>query len=369
MKRNIESKIFLQSLKIPVDNKIESSVFSLLTLCTLWSTIFILIVSGCKKEQIIAGGQRDIILVLAEEDDWSKTKGVLKDALERDVYTPNRETIYELMHGLPQNFSSYIYGKNLILIGYLGGLSEASNLISTLLTDNAKEMVQRREAFIFDENNPWAFGQYLLVIASPGKPELVDIIKKNRNTIFNYFEKASYERTKWLIYSAGREKGKEEKLKEEFNFSIDLPIGFYWMGEDSIKTFAKFVRKFPYRLISIGWKKKMVESISFNDACKLRDSIGAFYLDNDIIVKKKTDGKSVEFLGREGYKLEGIWENNEKIMGGSFRTYFFNDTLQQRFYIIDIHVFAPGKKKWFYLMELEGVAETFRTFPVHKVEK
>lgn len=319
---------------------------------------------GCKKKQLIAGGQRDVIVVLAEQDDWFKTKDALENALGRDVFTPNRETIYELMHGLPQNLPSYIYSKNLILIGYVGDLSEASNLISTLLTDKAQEMIQKKETFIFEKENPWAFAQYLLVIASPGKPELVDIIERYKDVIFDYFENASYKRAKWLIYSGGREEEKEEKLKNEFNFAVDLPIGFYWMREDSIKTFAKFVRRYPYRLFSIAWQENMVGSISWNDACRIRDSIGALYFENDVIVKNMTEGKRVEFLGRDGYKLEGIWENNERVMGGPFRTYFFNDTLQKRFYMIDIHVFAPGKKKWFYLKELEAVASTFKTYPL-----
>lgn len=333
-------------------------------------TIILLIIAsilfwyGCKKRLPNAGGQRDIIVVLAEDSDWDKTKDALEDALERDVFTPNRETIYYLLHGLPENLPSYFYGKNLILIGNLEGLSEASKLISNLLTDNAINKVKKKEAFIFEKDNPWAFSQYLLIITTPGKPELVDIIKKNRDVIFNYFENASSERAKYLIYSAGRVKAKEEKLKNEFFFSIDLPFGFFWAGEDSLKTFAKFVRHYPFRSISIGWQDKLLDSISWNDACRIRDSIGTLYFENDLIVKDMTKGKHVEFLERGGYKLEGIWENDEKIMGGPFRTYLFNDSLHNRSYIIDIHVFAPGKKKWFYLKELEAIASTFRTYPL-----
>jgi len=319
---------------------------------------------GCGRKKIIAGGQRDVIVVLADSNDWEQTKDGLKSALERDVFTPNRETIYELLHGLPENLRSYVYGKNLILIGYLNANSEASKLISTLLTDKAKEMVKNRKAFIFEKNNPWAFGQYLLVIASPGEPSLSSIIQQNKDVIFNYFEKASYERAKWLIYSAGREKDKEDKIKTEFGFSLKLPVGFFWMGEDSIKTFVKLVRMYPYRLISIGWENKdrQISSFAFNDACRMRDSIASLYFDSDVVVREKTTGKNVLFLGREAYKLVGIWKNDEKVMGGVFRTYFFNDTLQHRFYILDMHIFAPGKKKWFYLKELEAVASTFQTY-------
>jgi len=322
---------------------------------------------GCKNRQITAGGQRDTIVVLSENNNWLKTKDALTDALGRDVFTPNRETVYELVHGLPENLSSYIYGKNILIIGYLDTSSEASNLISTLLTADAQQLVREGKNFIFEKENPWAFGQYLLIISSPGKPELNTIIEQSKNTIFDNFEKASYERAKWLIYSAGRDEKKEKKISKLFNFSLELPVGFLWIGEDSIKTFVKLVRKYPFRLISFGWKEKMIDSISYDKACRMRDSIGLLYLDNDKIERTMTKGKMVDFLGRNVYKLDGIWENDENVMGGPFRTYFFNDTLQNRSYIIDIHIFAPGKKKWFYLKELEGVVSTFKTYPLDSI--
>ncbi len=322
----------------------------------------IALLSGCSKKQPIAGGQRDVIVVLAQDNIWENTKNNLKKSLEQEVFTPNRETVYELMHGLPENLDSYVYGKNLLLIGYLSAMDESSKLISNLLTDEAKEMVKKKQAFMFDKENPWATGQYLLVIASPGKPKLENIIDENKDIIFDYFEQSSLKRAKWLIYSAGREKEKEEKFESQFAFSVELPIGFFWKEEDSIKTFVKLVRQFPLRLISIGWKDTETEGLSLEKAIQMRDSVASLYFDRDFVDTAMTKGMDVEFLGRKAYKIEGIWKNDDKVMGGPFRTYFFNEPAQKRFYLIDIHVYAPGRKKWFYLKELEAVASTFQVF-------
>lgn len=328
--------------------------------------LLICICGGCKKKQLIAGGERDVIVVLAQDGEWSRVETQLRKALEREVYMPNREKIYELMHGQPEMLSSYVYAKNLILVGTIGGTSEASNLIETLLTDEALEKVKQQEAYIFEKENPWAFAQYLMVIASPGEPGAAEIIEKNSDIIFQFFERSSHERARWLIYSGGREKEKEKILREQFNISMELPIGFYMREPDSAATFITFVRKFPYRLISIGWSDTSLKILSLEDACRKRDSIATRYFERDSVVKEQTTGRQVDFLGRKAYKIEGIWANNEKVMGGPFRTYFFNDTLQERSYIIDIHVFAPGKKKWFFLMELEAVAATFGAEPLDK---
>lgn len=324
---------------------------------------FSLLTLNCGRDKPIAGGQRDIIVVLAEVETRNKIEKPLEEALSRVVFIPTTETIYELKFGLPENLPSYIYGKNILLVGPLDGLSESSKLISSLLTESAQDMVRSKKAFIFEKENPWAIGQYLLIITTPGKPDLAQIIDRNSDVIFNYFEEASLKRAKWLIFSAGRLEEKEEKLREKLNFSLELPTGFYWFGEDSIKTFAKFVRKFPYRLISVGWKESTIDSITFEDGCNMRDSIGKLYFENDMVDRKETKIVKVNHLQREGYKLEGIWRNDEKVMGGPFRTYFLNDTIQKRCYIIDIHIYAPAKKKWFFLKELEGVVSTFETYP------
>lgn len=322
---------------------------------------------SCKKKKFIAGGERDVIVVLAQDNEWARIEVPLKNALEREVFTPNREKIYELMHGQPEMLSSYIYAKNLILVGTVGGSSEASNLIETLLTEEALSKVNRKDAYIFEKENPWAFAQYLMVIASPGEPDAAEIIEKNSDIIFQFFERSSYERAKWLIYSGGRETKIEDEVRKKYGISMELPIGFYMKEGDSLTTFITFLRKFPYRLISVGWSDTLFKTLSLEDACRKRDSLGAHYLDSDSVDRENTTGRQVDFLNKKAYKIEGIWENNEKVMGGPFRTYFFNDTLQNRSYIIDMHVFAPGKKKWFFLMELEAVAATFGTEPFKPV--
>ena len=144
----------------------------------------LLICYGCNKKQLIAGGERDVIIVLAQDRDWVNLENPLKQALEREVFTPNREKIYELLHGQPEMLSSYVYAKNLILVGNIGGTTEASNLIETLLTEDALLKVKQNEAYIFEKENPWAYAQYLMVIASTGEPSLPEIVEKNSDIIF-----------------------------------------------------------------------------------------------------------------------------------------------------------------------------------------
>ena len=62
-------------------------------------------------------------------------------------------------------------------------------------------------------------------------------------------------------------------------------------------------------------------------------------------------------------QLTGVWQNDRETRpaGGPFRSYGFYDLNTQRLYLVDMAVFAPGKKKLPYLRQLDVMAQTFKT--------
>jgi hypothetical protein len=70
--------------------------------------------------------------------------------------------------------------------------------------------------------------------------------------------------------------------------------------------------------------------------------------------------KEVDFQGRYAIQLDGVWENLKHNIGGPFRSYGFYDESDQRIYLVDYSVFAPGLKKWPFMRQLEAMARTFK---------
>jgi len=68
----------------------------------------------------------------------------------------------------------------------------------------------------------------------------------------------------------------------------------------------------------------------------------------------------VEFKDTKAIRIKGVWRN-DKIkggpMGGPFVSYFFQKN--GIWYFLDGHVFAPGKKKWPFLEEVDVILNTF----------
>ena len=137
--------------------------------------------------------------------------------------------------------------------------------------------------------------------------------------------------------------------------------------EDAEENFVWLRRFSPDvdRMISVYWQdSKDGGELDENWAVERRTFIGEKYLDSMKIVEGYTKIEKIDFLGRDAVKVEGLWEIEEKIIGGFFRSYAFFDKKTKRVYFIDIAVFAPGEAKESYIRQLDIIAHTFSTSPL-----
>ena len=66
-----------------------------------------------------------------------------------------------------------------------------------------------------------------------------------------------------------------------------------------------------------------------------------------------------EFGGKLAYVLQGLWENEAAWKGGPFKSYAFVDIDLNRFFFIDMGLYAPNKKKGSVLRQVDLVAKSF----------
>jgi hypothetical protein len=111
-------------------------------------------------------------------------------------------------------------------------------------------------------------------------------------------------------------------------------------------------------VLSIYWEDSSNQQFTKEYAVKLREKLGKIYLEGDFVLDTLLYESYGVFNSYPSIKLCGVWQNEEKIMGGPFRSYMFFG--KGKLYFVDLHVFAPGEKKWFLLEQLESIATTFR---------
>jgi len=310
---------------------------------------------SCKRRSPRAGGKKTEIITVCDETTYNLIEKLLDSSLLRIIYTPTKEYIFSIKVVSPDKFPIYQYRRNIFIVGKLD-----TPLIDSLLAPEAREQVASNKAYIFGKEDLYARGQSVLIVAAPKSEMLPQIIESDSDLVFNYFAEGIRKRLKNDLYEDGYQEDIAERFRVRYRFSIHIPPGWQFVKEDAKGRFVKFMRHYPDRVISIYWENKPKDFLTNEEAISIRDDIGKNYYEGDFIDNTRTEFYFVKFHGITAQKLDGIWQNNEKVMGGPFISYLFS--AHNKFYLIDMHVFAPGEKKWYWLQQLELIVDTFEAF-------
>lgn len=317
--------------------------------------ILILILSlglSCVERLKVAGGPETEIIVFSSEETYNSIGEELIQAVEREVFTPTKETIFTIRPKLPSDLMLYNRRRNIIIADLIN-----TALVDSILSASAKVDVIEGKNFVFVEKDIFAKGQSVLVISARDKGELINAIRENSDAIFSFFFQSVLQRIRDVLYKDGFQETLGERLLVSYDFSVDIPPG--WSIEEHGKErLLKIYRHYPDRFITIYWEYSQRPLLSFDEVCDLRDGICARIHSGDKVDRERSKMFNVDFKDMNAQKIDGIWENDELVMGGPFRTYVFST--DKAFYFIDIYVFAPGEKKWIPLNQLEIIVSTWR---------
>ena len=197
----------------------------------------------------------------------------------------------------------------------------------------------------------WVKFQSVVFITGRDREETQILIDNYGESIYQIFRDRERERFKKIIYLDGFEESKTEIMEKILGASLKIPFGYYISIEkDRCLT---YIRKSPDRLVTLFYLDKPIQNI-----IKFRDSLFTAYFEGDSIYLPLTTVDTVEFKNETAFRINGIWQNTKKVMGGPFISYIFEK--DGVWYFLDGHVFAPGKKKWVYLEEVDIILHTFK---------
>jgi hypothetical protein len=286
------------------------------------------------------------------------------------LITPQPEKIFYLTRINPLNFKEYRKFRHIILLGTLNSNGKFSNYIKGILDEKQKKDIREGRYFYFIKHNEFSLEQTILILVANNVEELKENIVENKGFIFNQFNRAL---DTYVINSMfGRKENMElsNKLYKSYGWTFRMQPDYIIAKEVKEGKFLWLRRFDPDRMISIYWKDSN-DGSELNEiwAFERRILVGKNYLNNMKMVEGYTKIEKINFLGRDAIKLEGLWEIEEKAIGGFFRSYTFFDMKTKKIYFIDISVFAPGEVKEPYIRQLDIIAHTFSTSPIKPFKK
>jgi hypothetical protein len=321
----------------------------------------IIIISSCKKDSLPHSiGARDEIILVASSIFQVDS---LIDVLEKVEYNPTAEKVYNVKRIDLSEFDRYKLWRNLIIVGELG-----ESYIKDLLGEEAKEELKQGPQ-LFLEKDLWVRLQTVIVITGINKEETQQLLDRSEETIYKIFREEERNRFSKVVYMKGYQEEETKKMETFLGASFRIPLG-YRLGKDE-DAFMTYVRKNPDRLVTLLFRKEPIKDpIKFRDSLFLEHFKGDEVFTDSVAVVNK-EGKTefvklisldtIEFNNVKAIRVKGIWKN-DKIeggpMGGPFVSYIFEKS--GFWYFLDGHVFAPGKKKWPFLEEVDIILNTFQ---------
>ena len=326
--------------------------------------------SGCIRSKPGAVGDPREIIVCADQEVFRQVEEALKSVLERELITPQPEKVFYVKKIDPGNLPLYKKHRHQILIGTFDSNGICSMKIKEMLNDNIETSMREGKYFSFVENGKDALGQLRMFLMANNIDELKQKIAENSGFIFNQFNNALNKSSARRMFGQMENVELEERLFKSYKWTMRMQPDYLVTKEDSANNFIWLRRFQPDRMIAVHWKESEDGfELDENWTVETRKFLGKEYLLGMEIVEGYTKFERVSFSGRDALEMEGLWENNEKGIGGFFRSYAFFEPKTKRIYFIDISVFAPDKEKMPFIRQLDIIAHTFSTEPLKPLKK
>lgn len=316
--------------------------------------------AGCAKRSPIAGGDEYAIYVVADDTEWSQLGGLIKDIFEKKLVTPQVETVFEVRRATPKQFKQYRLMQNLLILSAMEPQSDADKLVRRLLDAEAMNKVLTGEEYLFVSRDAFARGQFLMILASKDIPNLKAHIMVYPDYLYHLFLNERNRRLReslfWLT------EGKlERRLKNKYGWTLKVPRDFK-LAQESSEDHVVWLRwAFPDMNVFVHWEEaagpQALTQRWLED--KVSWMLQAYY-DSAQVAKGYVYEKTGRFKGRSAEEMYGLWEINSKGAGGPFHAIAFWDEASKRIYLIDLVLYAPGRRKEPWLRRLDLIADTFR---------
>ena len=324
-------------------------------LATLVATIALL--GSCNSatvgtaQQAAGGAPYELIAVVAQPQWESEVGDTLREIFAEPVmYVNEYEPRFDLMRVLPTAFEGFI---------------KVHRNVLRLVVDPTQPEVR-----LSAQQNAYADGQLLLTLIAPSNEVAIAYLTENKEELLTTFEVA--ERNRALKMNKRHKEGvMVDKIRDMFDFSIDLPRGYTSRGTSGDSL---LVTSFEYPVATQGiaiysYPYSGKSDFELENLVKQRDNFvknipgpsGRSYMATVTNFGPEVSYKRID--GRFWAEMRGFWNlRGGDFMGGPMLSWSTLDTRTNRVVCIDCYVFSPKHGQRDLLRGLEHLIYSV-TFP------
>jgi len=318
----------------------------------------LLSVAACGDKPLSYGDPNSVIAVMSQ-DQWFEVSQDIYDALEQTITTVREEKTFTVTYQEPSaEFWDRLRRFRQILA--VGSRSDA--WVQQILEESREAITENGVHQVY---NVWASGQTVtLVLLDDGwtqadlAPHLAGV-----NELLDA-QYRSYARNR--MYISGRDSALADTLSLRAGFLLYLPDVYEWRQRDSVYVFrndnpdpSELIRQ-----VAVTWLTPAPSRLSTEAVLEWRARIAdANYSEPQEVVLDGLQQITFEHQGNSASEVRSQWRNPPDRgwpAGGPLITRVVTCDNQDRTYLLDAWLYAPGKEKYEYMIQLETILDTFR---------
>lgn len=313
---------------------------------------------ACGEKGMGYGDPNSIVAVAADER-WDEIADDVYGAFEKTITTVRDEKTFTVTYQVPfgEHWMNLRRFRQMLVIG-----TRADEWVQEVLDEARGPVTSDGVHQVYDV---WARGQTVTLVLLPDEWS-ADTLRPMLTEVHAMLDEQYREYAVNRMYFSGADSALADTLSTEHGFALLLPQVYRWSRADSIFVFRND-NPDPSELIRevvVTWWSPAVSGLTTERVLERRAGVVAsHYSEPQDIVLEGMQHDTVDVDGHTAYQVQAQWRNPPDRgwpAGGPFITRVLTCEGQDRTYLIDAWLYAPGKEKYEYMIQLETVLDSFR---------
>jgi hypothetical protein len=315
------------------------------------------LITACNERPLAYGDVNSIIAIMSAEQ-WDIVGEDVYNALESTISTVLTEKAFTVTYQEPgaEFWDRLRRFRQPLVVGTREDfwVQDVLDSASELITENGLHQVY----------NVWSNGQTVTLILLGdgwGAEDLAPYLSEVNRLLDEQYR--YYARNR--MYMSGRDSALSDTLSIQAGFTMLLPDVYRWEVIDSTYIFRND-QPHPSELIrqiAVTWRTPAPGLLDRESLLAWREEVVGLYSEPQMLVLEGAAEHEISVDGAPGFELQAQWKNTPERpwpAGGLLITRSVTCDRQDRTYILDAWLYAPGKEKYEYMIQLETLLDSFR---------
>jgi hypothetical protein len=309
-----------------------------------------------------AWGDANAIIVGASPELWTEVEEVLLEALEPTIQTVREEHPFRVTHQDPREGE---YWGNLRRFRQVLVVGDRDDFWVAEALDAHRDGAMAEAPHMLQVRDVWARGQLVTVLLLPDE-DRPGAVRELAAPLHEVLDQQYRDWARGRMFVSGRNTHLADSLLTHVGFSVTLPQVYRYAVRDSVFRFRNDNPSPTERLreVAVTWVSPLPDEDPTREELKQWrvDFASEYYVDPQDLDTRIVSYREIEVNGVSGVELQSAWVNppDRWVAGGPFITRALRCPEQDRLYLMDAWLYAPGQDKYEFMIQLETILNSFR---------